>query len=114
MITIYHNPMWSKSRKSVEILNNKKIEFQIIEYLKVGLSSEQLKNILKKLDLSIYDIIRKKDKLYKELEIEKIKDEHKILKILSKNIKILERPIIVKDDKAVIGRPPEKLNELFN
>ena len=98
----------------MEILNNKKIEFQIIEYLKVGLSSEQLKNILKKLDLSIYDIIRKKDKLYKELEIEKIKDEHKILKILSKNIKILERPIIVKDDKAVIGRPPEKLNELFN
>ena len=114
MIAIYHNPMWSKSRKSVEILNNKKIEFQIIEYLKVGLSSEQLKNILKKLDLSIYDIIRKKDKLYKELEIEKIKDEHKILKILSKNIKILERPIIVKDDKAVIGRPREKLNELFN
>ena len=114
MIAIYHNPMWSKSRKSVEILNNKKIEFQIIEYLKVGLSSEQLKNILKKLDLSIYDIIRKKDKLYKELEIEKIKDEHKILKILSKNIKILERPIIVKDDKAVIGRPPEKLNKLFN
>ena len=114
MITIYHNPMWSKSRKSVEILNNKKIEFQIIEYLKVGLSSDQLKNILKKLDLSIYGIMRKKDKLYKELKIEKIKDEHKILKILSKNIKILERPIIVKDDKAVIGRPPEKLNELFN
>ena len=114
MITIYHNPMWSKSRKSVEILNNKKIEFQIIEYLKVGLSSDQLKNILKKLDLSIYGIMRKKDKLYKELKIEKIKDEHKILKILSKNIKILERPIIVKDDKAVIGRPPEKLNKLFN
>ena len=114
MITIYHNPMWSKSRKSVEILNDKKIEFRIIEYLKEQPSSNDLKSILKKIDLPIYDIMRKKDKLYKELGIEEIKDEDKILKILSENIKLLERPIIVKDDKAIIGRPPEKLNELFN
>ena len=113
MITIYHNPMWSKSRKSVEILNNKKIEFQIIEYLKDGLTANQLKNILKKLDSSIYDIIRKKDKLYKELELEKIRKIDKLLEILSKNIKLLERPIIIKGDRAVIGRPPEKINELF-
>ena len=113
MITIYHNPMWSKSRKSVEILNNKKIEFQIIEYLKDGLTTNQLKNILKKIDLSVYDIIRKKDKLYKELELEKIKKTDKLLEILSKNIKLLERPIIIKGDRAVIGRPPEKINELF-
>tara|TARA_Y100001960_G_C14500587_1_gene741384 strand:+ start:336 stop:632 length:297 start_codon:yes stop_codon:yes gene_type:complete len=97
----------------VEILNNKKNEFQIIEYLKDGLTANQLKNILKKLDLSIYDIIRKKDKLYKELELEKIKKTDKILEILSKNIKLLERPIIIKGDRAIIGRPPEKINELF-
>ena len=114
MITIYHNPMWSKSRKSVEILNNKKIEFQIIEYLKTNLSIDELRSILKKLNLSIYDIIRKKDKLYKELKIEKIKDKDKILKILSENIKLLERPIIVRNNQAVIGRPPEKINELFD
>jgi len=97
----------------VEILNNKKIEFQIIEYLKDGLTTNQLKNILKKIDLSVYDIIRKKDKLYKELELEKIKKTDKLLEILSKNIKLLERPIIIKGDRAVIGRPPEKINELF-
>ena len=114
MITIYHNPMWSKSRKSVEILKDKKIKFQIIDYQKTKLSIKQLKNILEKLELPIDNIIRKKDKLYKELEIKKIKDEHTILEMLSKNIKLLERPIIVKDDQAVIGRPPEKLNKLFD
>ena len=114
MITIYHNPMWSKSRKSVEILKDKKIKFQIIDYQKTKLSIKQLKNILEKLELPIDNIIRKKDKLYKELGIKKIKDEHTILEMLSKNIKLLERPIIVKDDQAVIGRPPEKLNKLFD
>ena len=113
MITIYHNPMWSKSRKSVEILSNKKIEFKIIEYLKDGLTVNQLKNILKKLDLSIFDIIRKKDKLYKKLELEKIKKTDVIFEILSKNIKLLERPIITKGNQAIIGRPPERINELF-
>ena len=106
--------MWSKSRKSVEILKDKKIKFQIIDYQKTKLSIKQLKNILEKLELPIDNIIRKKDKLYKELGIKKIKDEHTILEMLSKNIKLLERPIIVKDDQAVIGRPPEKLNELFD
>ena len=114
MITIYHNPMWSKSRKSVEILNEKKINFKIVEYLKIKLTAKQLKSILKKLNLPISDIIRKKDKLYKELELEKIKDEDKLLKILSENIRLLERPIITKDNQGIIGRPPEKINELFD
>ena len=114
MITIYHNPMWSKSRKSVEILNEKKINFKIVEYLKIKLTAKQLKSILKKLNLPISDIIRKKDKLYKELELEKIKDKDKLLKILSENIRLLERPIITKDNQGIIGRPPEKINELFD
>ena len=114
MITIYHNPMWSKSRKSVEILNEKKINFQIVEYLKSGVTIKQLKNILEKLNLPINDIIRKKDRLYKELELEKINNRDKLLKILSENIRLLERPIIIKDSQGVIGRPPEKINELFN
>ena len=85
-----------------------------MEYLKSKLTAKQLKSILKKLNLPISDIIRKKDKLYKELELEKIKDKDKLLKILSENIKLLERPIIIKDNQGTIGRPPEKINELFD
>ncbi len=98
----------------MEILNEKKINFKIVEYLKVKLTAKQLKSILKKLNSPISDIIRKKDKLYKELELEKIKDKDKLLKILSENIRLLERPIITKDNQGIIGRPPEKINELFD
>ena len=113
MITIYHNPMWSKSRKSVEILNQKKINFNIIEYLKTPPNIETLKSLTKKLNLKPIDIIRKKDNLFKELQINTISEDEKILDIITKNPKLLERPIIVKGEKAVIGRPPELLYDII-
>ena len=113
MVTIYHNPMWSKSRKSVEILNQEKIKFNIIEYLKTPLNTDALKSLTKKLNLKPIDIIRKKDKLFKELQIDAISEDKKILDIITKNPKLLERPIIVKGEKAVIGRPPELLYDII-
>ena len=113
MITIYHNPMWSKSRKSVEILNQEQINFNIIEYLKTPPNIETLKSLTKKLNLKPIDIIRKKDKLFKELQIDTINKDEKILDIITKNPKLLERPIIVKGEKAVIGRPPELLYDII-
>lgn len=113
MITIYHNPMWSKSRKSVEILNQEQINFNIIEYLKTPLNIEILKSLTKKLNLKPIDVIRKKDKLFKELQIDTINKDEKILDIITKNPKLLERPIIVKGEKAVIGRPPELLYDII-
>ena len=106
MITIYHNPMWSKSRKSVEILNEKKIKFKIIEYLKKGLKEEELKIISKKLNLRPKDFIRKKDNFSKGLELE---NDNKIFKAIIKYPKILERPIIIHNEKAIIARPAELL-----
>ena len=80
MITIYHNPMWSKSRKSVEILKEKKIEFQTIEYLKKGLTRKELLNLSKKLNLRPKDFIRRKDKILSELGLEKeLENDDKIL-----------------------------------
>ena len=113
MITIYHNPMWSKSRKSVEILNQEQINFNIIEYLKTPPNIETLKSLTKKLNLKPIDIIRKKDKLFKELQIDTINKDEKILDIITKNPKLLERPIIIKGEKAVIGRPPELLYDII-
>ena len=113
MITIYHNPMWSKSRKSVEILNQEQINFNIIEYLKNPPNIDTLKSLTKKLNLKPIDIIRKKDKLFKELQIDTINEDEKILDIITKNPKLLERPIIVNGEKAVIGRPPELLYDII-
>ena len=113
MIFIYHNPMWSKSRKSVEILKEEKVKFSVLEYLKNPPNIDDLKSLIKKLDLNPIDIIRKKDKLFKELQIETIAENEKILDIISKNPKLLERPIVVKGEKAVIARPPELLYDII-
>ena len=113
MIVIYHNPMWSKSRKSVEILKEEKVKFNIIEYLKMPPSVDDLKSLTKKLDLKPINIIRKKDKLFKELQIDTIHENEKILDIIAKNPKLLERPIVVKGEKAIIARPPELLYKLI-
>ncbi len=113
MVKIYHNPMWSKSRKSVEILKEEKIEFEVIEYLKKVPNLKELKSLIKKLGLNPIDLIRKKDKLFKDLQIGTINEGEKILVIITKNPKLLERPIVVKGEKAIIARPPELLYNII-
>ena len=97
----------------MEILNQEQINFNIIEYLKNPPNIDTLKSLTKKLNLKPIDIIRKKDKLFKELQIDTINEDEKILNIIIKNPKLLERPIIVKGEKAVIGRPPELLHDII-
>ncbi len=114
MITIYHNPLWGKSRKSVEILNQKNIQFKVIEYLKVGITKLELTQIAKKLDLRPKDFIRKNDKLFKENNyIPLLEDDNKTFDLIVKHPKILERPIVVDKNKAIIARPPELLDQFL-
>ena len=113
-ITIYHNPQWSKSRQSLELLRNQGIQPRIVEYLKTALSLEELKTIKNKLALSPQHFLRKNDARYKELNLDQFNDsDDKLFKIIIENPRILERPIIVSDEKAVIGRPPENIFKLF-
>ena len=72
-----------------------------------------MKNITKILNVNIREIIRTRDKLYKQLNIENIYDEDKIYEILSNNIKIIERPIIINVDRGIIGRPPENIKKII-
>ena len=106
---IYHNPRWSKSRNSVRILEEKNIDFKIIEYLKNPLSLNELKNILNILQLKPIDIIRKTEAEYKENKIDLIKNDDEVLIAIIKFPKILQRPIILNGNKGVIGRPPENI-----
>ena len=111
---IYHNPRWSKSRESVKILDEKNINYDIINYINEGLSKSALKNICKLLNVEPIQIIRTSDKNYKELNIslsETNNDE--LINVIVKNPKILQRPIIINENKARIGRPPEKILEIL-
>jgi len=112
-VIIYHNPRCTKSRETLALLEKKKAKSQIIEYLKTPPTATELKSFLKKLGLSVQDIIRKKEPLF----IEKFKDkklsDEKWIEVLVKNPVLIERPIVVKGNKAVIGRPPENVLELL-
>ena len=113
-IIIYHNPKCSKSRKALEIIRSKNIEPIIILYLKNKLSKTEVKNLLIKLRLSTRDILRKNENSYKanNLSNEKLSDDE-LIGFLIKFPKLLQRPIVVKNSKAVIGRPPENILNLL-
>ena len=113
-ITIYHNPKCSKSRKALEIIKNKNIEPTIILYLVNKLSKTEVEDLLSKLGLSIRDILRTEEDEYKNnnLKNENLSDD-KLIEFLVKFPKLLQRPIVVKNSKAVIGRPPENILNLL-
>lgn len=114
MIIIYHNPLWSKSRKSVEILKESNEKYHIVEYLKQGFSIKELISIGKKLNLSPKYFIRKKDPIYKSENVESfINKDVMVYKIIAAYPKLIERPIVIKNNKAIISRPPELLYEFL-
>ena len=114
MITIYHNPLWSKSRKSVEILKERVEKYQIIEYLKEGITIDELISIGKKLNLPPKDFIRKNDAIYKSENIDSfINNDSKVFNAIVNYPKLIERPIVIKNNKAIISRPPELLYEFL-
>lgn len=113
MLKIYHNPRCKKSREGLSFLQEKTAAIEIVEYLKEGLSEEILKEILLKTNLKPFDLIRTQEDVYKkELKGKKFSDEEWI-KIIIENPKLLQRPIVVGQHKAVLAQPPEKSEEVI-
>jgi len=112
-IQIWHNPKCSKSRSALELLQSKDINANVVEYLKTTPNKEQLKDVLLKLKISAKELLRTSEDIYKELNLKDTNDEEKLIEIMIKNPILIERPIIIKDDIAVIARPIENLNELL-
>jgi len=110
---IYHNPRCSKSRQALALLEEKGAQAEVVEYLKTPPSQAELKKTLKKLGCKAEDIIRKNESLYKEKFKDKKMTEEQWIKALAENPVLIERPIVITDKKAVIGRPPEKVLELI-
>ena len=112
-IQIWHNPKCSKSRAAMELLENKNIDANVVEYLKQIPTKEQIKDVLKKLRISAKELLRTGEDVYKELNLNQIDDEGTLIDFMVKNPILIERPIIIKGDKAVIARPIENLSELI-
>jgi arsenate reductase (glutaredoxin) len=112
-IKVYHNTRCSKSRDVCSLLEKKKVKAEIIEYLKTPPTQKEIKELLKMLGMKASEIVRTKEPLFKEKYEGKKITEAQWVKILSENPILIERPIIVKGNKAVIGRPTEKVLELL-
>lgn len=110
---IYHNSRCSKSRDSFNFLTEKGIEFETIEYLKTPLTKQELTELLAKLNIPAKDLIRKGEADFKENFKGKELTEDQWIEAMVQFPKLIERPIVVKGDKAVIGRPIEKVIDLI-
>ncbi len=111
---IYHNPRCSKSRDSFNYLTEQGIEFETIEYLKIPFTKDSLKTVLKQLGIPAKDLIRKGEKDFKEHFKGKELSEDEWIDAMLQYPKLIERPIVVKGDKAVIGRPLDKVIALIS
>ena len=111
---IYHNPRCSKSRQTLALINENDIVVKIIEYLADPPTAEELEDISRKLAISPMDFIRKKESEFTELGLHHYNgSDSELCEIMSKNPKLIERPIVVRGNNAIIGRPPENVMELF-
>lgn len=110
---IYHNSRCSKSRSALSILQEKQLDVTVVNYLETPPSIKEIKDILKKLGMKAEDLIRKGEKEFKENYKGKELTEDEWINAMAKYPKLIERPIFVNGDKAVVGRPPEKVLELI-
>ncbi|WP_462159790.1 arsenate reductase (glutaredoxin) [Pseudoalteromonas sp. GB56] len=113
-LVIYHNPRCSKSRQTLELIEEKGANVAVIKYLDETPSVTELAELVKKLGFtSARELMRTKEDIYKELDLKNEHDEQALLNAMHANPKLIERPIVVKGNKAVLGRPPENALELI-
>ncbi len=109
-VTIYHNPRCSKSRETLNLLQSKNIEPYVVEYLKTPLSHEQISTLVSQLGFdSVRSLMRTKEEQYKALNLKDENSESVLIDAMVNHPKLIERPIVVNNNKAALGRPPENV-----
>ena len=112
--TIYHNPRCSKSRETLKLLQEKGLEPDIVEYLKTPPDAQTLQGIIRQLGISPRELLRKHESEYKQagLDDTSLSDDD-VINAMVQYPKLIERPIVIHDGKAIIGRPPVKVLDLL-
>lgn len=113
-IRILHNPRCSKSRQTLQLLNEHDIDPNVVEYLKTPPSAEELENILNLLGLEPRELMRTHENEYKENQLDNPDlSRAQLIQAMADHPKLIERPIVIKGNQAIIGRPPEKVLEIL-
>ncbi|MBC8289151.1 MAG: arsenate reductase (glutaredoxin) [Planctomycetes bacterium] len=113
-VTIYHNPRCTKSRQTLQLIRDAGVEPEIVEYLKSPPTTAELDAILKKLKREPLEAMRRKEAVFNELGLNSDTSREDALIAMAENPILIERPIVVRDRNAVIGRPPENVNDLLD
>lgn len=112
MLTIYHNPRCSKSRQTLQLIQDNNQDVNIVEYLKTPLNKSQIVELANLLNVSPIDMMRTKEAEFKEQNLKGANDDA-LIEAMVNTPKLIERPIVTGENKAVIGRPPENVLTLF-
>lgn len=113
-ITIYHNPRCSKSRKTLQLINQAGVEPEIILYLRDSPAADEIATLAGKLGLAVADLLRRGESEFKDAtDLPDLADDAALAAWLTEHPIVLQRPIVVRGDKAIIGRPPENVAELL-
>jgi len=111
---IYHNPRCSKSRQALELLRARGVEPEVIHYLETPPDAAELRRMLKLLGMTARELMRRGEKVYRELGLDDPGlTEPQLIAAMVKEPRLIERPVVVAGDQAVIGRPPENVEELL-
>lgn len=113
MIQIYHNPRCMKSRQTLALLEEHNQQPEIIKYLETPPSAEKLKELIAMLGIEPLELIRTNEKIWKEQFKNKSLTNARLIEIMIAHPKLIERPIVVKNGKAVLGRPPENVLKIL-
>ena len=109
-VTIYHNPRCSKSRQTLELIRSRDIEPRIVLYLKSPRTADELDEILNRLSMDAAELIRTSESIYSELNPGQLKlSRTDAIELMVANPRLIQRPIVVAGDQAIIGRPPENV-----
>lgn len=113
MIEIYHNPRCGKSREGLKILENSKKDFKIKKYMEEPMSIETLQEVLQLLKIKPIELIRQNESIWKENFKGQTLSDKRLVELMVEHPKLMERPIVVNGNKAVVGRPPSKIIDIL-
>ena len=113
IVTIWHNPRCSKSRQTVELVEAQGVVPRIRKYLDDGPSADEIRSVLYMLGLPAIDLMRTKEAAFTEQGLSASDDDETLIAAMAKTPKLIERPVVIADDRAALGRPPEAVLKLF-
>ena len=109
---IWHNPRCSKSRAGLNYLEEQGVDHEVVRYLDTPPSEAQVRDVLSKLGMAPRELMRTKETIYRELGLKEVTDDDALIAAMAKHPKLIERPIVIHGDKAVVARPAEKIAEI--